>query len=697
MVQFKRISIFETILISVLILTHLAAALAPAEKLLRWYTTDDAFYYFKVAQNAGAGHGFTLDRFGSTNGFHPLWMLVCIPVFTLTRINLFLPLRVLVLIMGILQGAAGLLLYRLMKTFFSQPLAMAAAILWTFSPFVHTITAQNGLESGISAFFLILTIYLIADLKTNSQPPSTKRLALIGLAGSLAVLSRLDNVFVITMFGIWLIFRSSPIRHYLCLDMIGITASVFLSTMAWVGLGLVFYQYGRSALVMAACGLITKIIAGYFYGLYQPPLSIPFITRLKSALIAISIGSASTAIVMLGLVKVGLINGFPRMVIPIDWGISLLIVAGIRLVIDWLAQGTLSKSSPARPLEALRLHGKNWLKDGVIYFGILGVALAAYMGWNYAQFGTLTPVSGQIKEWWGTIYTIYGRPTQEPAIFFGIDTRFMVAQPTDTSAAVELSRGGPWVTGLSWLMWPARFLPKTVIPVLWIVFGIAGLALLKNKQAGTTKVADRACLVPLAAGCMLQVWVYSVRGYVAIREWYWVAELIFTCLAACVALNCLVKLVRGPHYQKLAAFTGMAVLSLLVMRDYTLMVTQRLLRDTTNPEHESYLAVVKRLEDATEPGSVIGMTGGGDMAYFIHDRIIVNLDGLINSYAYFTALKESRAAEYLASIKLNYVYGKAVILTETDPYQDIFKDRLKKLTRFGDKGLYQFVFAGNTK
>jgi hypothetical protein len=693
----KRIPVFEFVIVLVLILSHIAAAVSPVEKMLRWYTTDDAFYYFKVATNISDGYGITFDRFGPTNGFHPLWMLVCVPVFTLARVNLFLPLRVLIIILGILQAATGVLLFRMTKRYFALPISMLVAILWIFSPLVHSITAQNGLEAGISAFFLVLSMSMLARINAQDQPASTKQLVMIGLVGALAFLSRLDNIFVITMLGVWLVFRSSPIRYYLSLDIIAMTASVLLSYMIWVGLGLVFYQYGYSALAMIAVGIISKVTAGYLGGVYQPPLSVPIISRIKGILIGVSIGSAFTGIAMFVLMEIGLINGFPRMAILIDWGITIVLLLGIRLLIEWLAQGSVKKSSPTSPLENIKTNGRSWLKAGSIYFGILGSVIFAYFVWNQLQFGTMTPVSGQIKEWWGTIYTIYGRPAETPTTYWGIDTRFLSARPTDTDVATVQSRKGPWVMGISWLMFPAKFIPNSFIPILWIVYGGFGLALLKAKRSAATKITEQLNLVPLLAGCFLQVWVINARGYVAIREWYWVAELIFTCLVAGVILNSIISLIPRSKQQIWTAYSISIILCMLVLGGYVGMIEQRLSPLTTEQISDSYLTVVRALEASTEPNSVIGMTGGGDMAYFIHGRTIVNLDGLISSNTYFEALKKSEAAEYLASIGLNYVYGKADILTQTDPYQNIFTGRLKKVTRLDKLVLYRFTYETDPK
>ena len=41
---------------------------------------DDAAYYLGVARNVAAGHGSTFTGLLETNGYHPLWMLLLVPV-----------------------------------------------------------------------------------------------------------------------------------------------------------------------------------------------------------------------------------------------------------------------------------------------------------------------------------------------------------------------------------------------------------------------------------------------------------------------------------------------------------------------------------------------------------------------------------------------------------------------------------------
>src|SRR5215469_11438999 len=60
------------------------AALSPPMA-LNDYLSDDAYYYLRVAYNIAHGAGSTFGNLVPTNGYHPLWQLVLVPVFWLVR------------------------------------------------------------------------------------------------------------------------------------------------------------------------------------------------------------------------------------------------------------------------------------------------------------------------------------------------------------------------------------------------------------------------------------------------------------------------------------------------------------------------------------------------------------------------------------------------------------------------------------
>ena len=58
----KKFPWFEAILITVVMSISLYAAFSDAQNFSRnWFVRDDAYYYFKVAQNISEGRGSTFD------------------------------------------------------------------------------------------------------------------------------------------------------------------------------------------------------------------------------------------------------------------------------------------------------------------------------------------------------------------------------------------------------------------------------------------------------------------------------------------------------------------------------------------------------------------------------------------------------------------------------------------------------------
>src|SRR5215204_6961217 len=134
----KRFAWFEILLIIAVMSISLYGAFSDAQNFSwRWFTRDDAYYYFKVAQNITEGKGSTFDGINPTNGYHPLWMAICIPIFFLARYDLILPLRVLIMVMAGLNVATAILIYRYIKENLSEAVAMMASMFWLFNAYIH--------------------------------------------------------------------------------------------------------------------------------------------------------------------------------------------------------------------------------------------------------------------------------------------------------------------------------------------------------------------------------------------------------------------------------------------------------------------------------------------------------------------------------------------------------------------------------
>ena len=151
-------------------------------------TFDDAYYYFQIGKELAHGHGSTFNGLDHTNGYHPLWQLICaLPYLVgLTGLAAVRAILVLQLVMWgatlwIVSGIVGPRLSRVSTATTAVLMALFAG-----NPYVLKIFV-NGLESGVTA--LAYAGLIAAVLKRDDR--------LISLCLVIAFLGRTDAVFVI--------------------------------------------------------------------------------------------------------------------------------------------------------------------------------------------------------------------------------------------------------------------------------------------------------------------------------------------------------------------------------------------------------------------------------------------------------------------------------------------------------------------
>ncbi len=199
---------------------------------------------------------------------------------------------------------------------------------------------------------------------------------------------------------------------------------------------------------------------------------------------------------------------------------------------------------------------------------------------------------------------------------------------------------------------------------------------------------------PLIAASLLQPFFLSVTGYLHARSWYWVLQIILILLIFALLSEVVLRaLNRNALLQK---WIPLLVYGLICGGVLTSGVNfYRSFPPQDRPEYLNQFTEISRfLEKNTEAGAIIGMTGGGMESYFIHERTIVNMDGLINSYEYFQMMKLGQAELYLDEIGLDYVMGNPVMLLDSDPYWWFFTGRLQPLSELkGKSSLYRYYIA----
>ena len=179
---------------------------------------DDAFFYFGVARNIAAGAGSTFNGVDLTNGYHPLWMAVLVPLFAA-----FSGRSVLVAVV-VVSTACFLVSARLLDLLARRSGHPAAATLCALPLLVAGATGPSfwfsGMETGLLLLGLLTLAWVSARPGGALDPAGSRRAALLaGVVMAATVLARLDAVFPLLAVGTLMVvrWRRRPLREVLLL------------------------------------------------------------------------------------------------------------------------------------------------------------------------------------------------------------------------------------------------------------------------------------------------------------------------------------------------------------------------------------------------------------------------------------------------------------------------------------------------
>ncbi len=687
----KKVSVvFQIALVLIVIATHLYAATAPAASVMNFYKTDDAYYYFIVARNVAEGHGFTFDLINRTNGYHPLWLFINIPIFALTGSSRVLPLRVIIMVMAILTSATGLLIFRLLRKYINHWVAAFAATAWVLFPRIHQVTTEDGLEAGLNAFSLILLLFAASWYRDRMKEKKNKSLDLfwVGLVASLVLFTRLDNIFTVILVGAWLLLRDLPIQRQFILDEIFIAIGVIGSAIMRFGISGEYTAAMFSTYVMLILAMIIKPIVFTFFQLDTPWIIKD--RRFQALKIIVLCGLASLVLgaIMLTLSYFRFFSVFPRTYIIYDWIITTVLLICSRIFFKHsLYQNRLQVFSAW--LEWLKSYWGRFIREGFTYFGLMAVLMIAYLTWNTIYFGTAMPISGQIKHWWAELpNTVYGHD-MTLQVFLGLS-------PNSNYGSWSLISRYPdaLVKGLIKGFQIEEESNYWIIYLCIVLVAIIFIArLIRNRRSEITQKFHEIGILPLFFGCLVQISYYNATNYPNTRSWYWVGEILVILLIIGLLLDTLADQLDESKSGGIVFRLIMGCVIIFLIGN-NISYIKRLAPARVKPELEEYfLADARGLETYTHPGAVVGMTGGGTVAYFVQNRTIVNLDGLMNSVEYFNALKEGTGSEFLDEMGVEYIFATEYMVTSSDPYMGMFKDRLERIGKVrGPEGFTLFKY-----
>lgn len=185
---------------------------------------DDGYYYLEIARNIASGNGFTFDGLNPTNGFHPLWQIMLVPIFLMTRSRALAALAV-TMLQVLLFAGTGFMVYRiLIENTKKISLSIAGAAFWLFNLWFWSKGALSGMETGLLTLCFGTSLLLFIRSLRGSCSSWLLSISLIATC-----MARLDSVaLVIAICLIFLFLRryrdafhtGLPVMMYLMLYMI---------------------------------------------------------------------------------------------------------------------------------------------------------------------------------------------------------------------------------------------------------------------------------------------------------------------------------------------------------------------------------------------------------------------------------------------------------------------------------------------
>jgi hypothetical protein len=190
--------LFDRRLLAISVLAGLAVRLwvawQPVDVLSWRATADDAYYYFKLAQHIGAGAGTTFDGINQTNGFHPLYALLLVPIFRYVGDDIALGVHLALTLIALVSVVTAWPIYLIGKSVHSSLAGAIGAMIHLLNPWVIILT-MTGVESAVYVFCFAWTVMAYVRWKTSLQ--SFRGIVPVGLLSGLTIMARSEGIMLL--------------------------------------------------------------------------------------------------------------------------------------------------------------------------------------------------------------------------------------------------------------------------------------------------------------------------------------------------------------------------------------------------------------------------------------------------------------------------------------------------------------------
>lgn len=146
------------VLVGLVALFSFSLVFRPKRYVLNRPLCDDAFYCFTISRNLALGKGVTIDGSTLTNGFQPLYVFLCVPLFALAGQNKVLAVRMVLVFLWVMYVGCGYLIGQIVRGFVDPDnkhntswIGWMGATLYLSAPVVFLMNF-SGLETACLMF-----------------------------------------------------------------------------------------------------------------------------------------------------------------------------------------------------------------------------------------------------------------------------------------------------------------------------------------------------------------------------------------------------------------------------------------------------------------------------------------------------------------------------------------------------------------
>lgn len=199
--------------------------------------SEDGFYMLSVTRYLALGRGLTIDGVHWTNGFQPLLTVLLVPIYWLTKGELYQSLRGVIMVHWLTHLVTAWLVARIVAHYLQKEdkltrhvSSLFAAVLWLTSRHV-IINNYNALETGFVLMFEAGAWYLYVGRWRQTRLGQVA----FGIVLGLMVLARIDSALLVVLVAAGeLVFGNDSLRGRVVRSLFIVVVAVVVSSPWWL-------------------------------------------------------------------------------------------------------------------------------------------------------------------------------------------------------------------------------------------------------------------------------------------------------------------------------------------------------------------------------------------------------------------------------------------------------------------------------